>query len=440
MQLGAAGGFVTTLGPGGAPISAAGIYGGGGGFAGVGDGRGAPVGIVGRGTGGAAARPAKGALKKNQQAAYDAFKQLGYSDEAARIAVANMSGKSLANPADVHADPSRRNPGQKAHGIASWDDARSERIKQQFGKYPNEMSVAEQTAAYDWEQKKFFPDVWKTMHDPNASPEDMMRAQVNFESPADKAGAVRTRMGFYKGFTPGAGGAAASTGDGKTPDVSGASNNWGIKDNEDVLDHLKSARDKGLITNEQCVSLATASVGIKLGSGKEGANVHDWRKGDAALAGGLKPGTPIATFLDRNFGSSNLYAGGGSGTPGAHKDHAAVFENYIRDKNGKIIGMDVGEQFAGSGGTHEHPYYFGKGRGEGDASNYYAVKTASGEYLGGAANPMSRRDVAGAPKPHIGDMSQYNINTGIKMHINNAAGADVAAQTAMIGNGMGNFG
>ena len=65
---GAAGGFVTTLGPGGAPISAAGIYGGGGGFAGAGDGRsGAPGGIVGRGTGGAAARPAKGALKANQR-------------------------------------------------------------------------------------------------------------------------------------------------------------------------------------------------------------------------------------------------------------------------------------------------------------------------------------------------------------------------------------
>jgi hypothetical protein len=37
-------------------------------------------------------------------------------------------------------------------------------------------------------------------------------------------------------------------------------------------------------------------------------------------------------------------------------------------------------------------------------------------------------------------MSQYHINQGIKMNINNAAGADVAAQTAMLGSAQGNFG
>ena len=56
---------------------------------------------------------------------------------------------------------------------------------------------------------------------------------------------------------------------------------------------------------------------------------------------------------------------------------------------GKIIGMDVEEQYKGSGGAHERAYYFGGGRGERDAANYAAIKTASGGYLGGRANPMS---------------------------------------------------
>jgi hypothetical protein len=30
----------------------------------------------------------------------------------------------------------------------------------------------------------------------------------------------------------------------------------------------------------------------------------------------------------------------GVGTPGANRDHAGEFESYIKDKNGKIIGMN----------------------------------------------------------------------------------------------------
>ena len=37
-------------------------------------------------------------------------------------------------------------------------------------------------------------------------------------------------------------------------------------------------------------------------------------------------------------------------------------------------------------------------------------------------------------------MSQYYSNQGVKLHINNPAGADVATQTAMIGSAQGNFG
>ena len=142
---------------------------------------------------------------------------------------------------------------------------------------------------------------------------------------------------------------------------------------------------------------------------------------------------------------SDLYAGGGSGTMGAHLDHAAVFQNYIRDSKGNIIGMNVEEQYKGSGGMHSHAYYPG-GFGERNASNYSAIDVASGGHLGGAANPLNTRDAArsggavASRTPHIGDMSQYNINQGVKLHINNPAGADVVAQTAMLGSSEGNFG
>lgn len=54
----------------------------------------------------------------------------------------------------------------------------------------------------------------------------------------------------------------------------------------------------------------------------------------------------------------------------------------------------------------------------------------------GATRTASRS----GPHPHIGDMSQYNTNQAIKVNVNNAAGADVATQTAMIGSSQGNFG
>jgi hypothetical protein len=157
-----------------------------------------------------------------------------------------------------------------------------------------------------------------------------------------------------------------------------------------VFNNLREMRDRGLITNEQCVSLATAAVGIRLGDGKEGSNVHQWTKGEAAEAGDLVAGTPIATFLDRSGRTTDRYAGGGSGTPGAHLDHAAIFQKYLHDKAGKRIGMEVTEQYQGSGGPHEHPYYFNSGWGEGNASNYHVIDTAQG-HLGGEANPMSRQ-------------------------------------------------
>lgn len=242
---------------------------------------------------------------------------------------------------------------------------------------------------------------------------------------------------------------STGTGDGKA--TGGAPEaNFGVKDSDDVLDHLKSARDKGLITNEQCVSLATASVGIKLGSGQKGAWTSTWRKGESAAEGGLVKGTPIATFAGlHGEQNQNIYAGGTGGRPKVGLDHAAVFESYIKDRNGKIIGMNVADQWAGSKGVHnQHPYYFGGGYGEHDAGNYSAIDVAGGGHLGGENNPLTQRDAAresstrSASKlpPHIGDLSQYHTNQSVKLNINNPAGADVATQTAMLGSAQGSFG
>jgi hypothetical protein len=43
-------------------------------------------------------------------------------------------------------------------------------------------------------------------------------------------------------------------------------------------------------------------------------------------------------------------------------------------------------------------------------------------------------------KSHIGDMSMYQQNPGVRLHVNNPAGMDIVAQSAMLGTGQGNYG
>jgi hypothetical protein len=321
-----------------------------------------------------------------------------------------------------------------AHGIVQWDDKRSAAIKAQFGKMPQDMTVAEQTKAAIWEMKTnpAYKDTWAALQGGGSAESKIGTLVSNYERPADKAAAIAGRIRYLHGMSVGdGGGGGAFVGGGGSSGGGGASGNWGVKDSSDVIDHLKEMRDKGLVTNQQCVSLATAAVGIKLGSGREGANVHDWRRGDAAQAGGLKAGTPISTFLDRQGRTTDLYAGGGSGTMGAHLDHAAIFEKYIRNKGGAITGMDVAEQYKGSGGTHSRAYMFGRGWGEGDAANYYAVKTASGGYLGGKANPMSRRNMPqGDESPSVAvsnplGMGNWQAAKKPSISLHNKTGSDV---------------
>ena len=138
-----------------------------------------------------------GNLSANQKEAYAAARGEGLSEKAARALVANMSGEGLPRDAHrVHWDGSHF-----AHGIVQWDDDRSRKIRAQFGKMPEEMSVAEQTRAAIWEIRNNgrFASTKRALEGDNAG--DMIDRLVrNYESPADKGGAIARRSQIYQGL------------------------------------------------------------------------------------------------------------------------------------------------------------------------------------------------------------------------------------------------
>ncbi|MER2252929.1 phage tail tape measure protein [Methylorubrum podarium] len=133
--------------------------------------------------------------------------------------------------------------------------------------------------------------------------------------------------------------------------------------------------------SQECVALAKAAVGVS-------GSVTGWRKGIGADQGTLKPGTPIATFLNRDGSTSHRYDGGGTGVRGNNTTHAGVFNKYLKDKIGRIVGMEVVEQFKGSNGPRLKNYMFGQGSGARNGSNYNAILGSDGQLLGGSRNPM----------------------------------------------------
>jgi hypothetical protein len=132
------------------------------------------------------------------------------------------------------------------------------------------------------------------------------------------------------------------------------------------------------LTNEECVELARKAAGIHEG-------VRDWRRGVNVNSANLPPGTPLATFMDRQGQPSDLYDGGqGVGAPGNNTTHAAVFMGYTKD------GILVDEQYRGSGGPHLQEYKFGDKRGgEKDANNYFSINDLGG-LPAGENNPFRR--------------------------------------------------
>jgi hypothetical protein len=273
------GGGATVTGPGGVNLTGTGGgMGGGGGFASPGlRARGTgPTGSLAGGSGaidtsgaGVSARAAKGALKGNQAEAYKAAIDSGLSDSSARALVANMSGEALGKPGDVHWDRTHT-----ARGIVQWDPARSAAIKKQFGKFPDEMSVGDQTKAALWEMQTnpAYAKSWAALQGGGTAESKVGTLVTNFERPADPARAVRERLGFLKGIDI-KGGAAAG---GAVADAIAATKAGkaagAVAGKGDVTSDFFSARSKGLGVNlntqfagdlKQAVSDAEKATGQK---------------------------------------------------------------------------------------------------------------------------------------------------------------------------------
>lgn len=137
--------------------------------------------------------PAKGALAKNQQEAYEAARADGLSESSAKILVANMSGESLRDPKSDHWDRSHM-----SQGIVQWDPTRSAAIAKQFGKEPKDMTVAEQTKASIWEMKTnpAYKGAYETLTNEKLSNQERMYGVVHgYERPQDSNTATSQRMG-----------------------------------------------------------------------------------------------------------------------------------------------------------------------------------------------------------------------------------------------------
>ena len=175
--------------------------GGGGGASGGGGGGGGTGGGAGDAPTVGEPLKARGTLQANQAEAYNAAISAGLSDSSARALVANMSGESLNNPGIVNKDYNSR--GEFAHmarGIVQWDPARSEAIKAQFGKYPNELSVADQTRAAIWEMKKSYPTTWAALQGNGSTESKVATLVTNYERPADSARSTAERLRHLKGL------------------------------------------------------------------------------------------------------------------------------------------------------------------------------------------------------------------------------------------------
>ena len=134
-------------------------------------------------------------LARNQWTAYQASLGEGLRDVAGRALVANMTGESLGNPTDEHDDDSHM-----TQGIVQWDTPRSEAIRDQFGSFPKQLSVKDQTRAAIWEIRTVTDyALTKNAIETGQRAEDIISALVrNYERPLDKAGAIKTRITYLQ--------------------------------------------------------------------------------------------------------------------------------------------------------------------------------------------------------------------------------------------------
>jgi hypothetical protein len=130
----------------------------------------------------------------------------------------------------------------------------------------------------------------------------------------------------------------------------------------DVLATVQAANPN--LTPRQCVELVQSTMGV--------GNVHDWRRGPSEKD--TPAGAALATF--GFHGESNLYALGGSGTPGIGRYHALKLIKKYPDGSFDAVSQDIGHS------AHLiHMPFTGKG-GEGDASSYFAIFDRSGRPAG----------------------------------------------------------
>lgn len=270
--------------------------------------------------------PASGNLKQNQQEAYKAARAEGLSDKAARALVANMSGEGLARPGAVNPDYNSR--GQYVHdarGIVQWDPTRSEAIRAHFGKYPNEMSVAEQTKAAIWEMKSSndprLKQTWSVLNDPNASPDQMVDVLVRkYERSANQDADIVKRMSFYNGLKIDEAAAAGTAKQddqkkGQTPQQSGGATTPGAPAGDttaqagkfvegtkfNVVSGYVVPQDKSLYDSRNASQCATLGKAFNPNIGRS--------SGWTIVDGDIKAGQVVATKQYNNPGADRVGAG-----------------------------------------------------------------------------------------------------------------------------------
>ena len=139
---------------------------------------------------------------------------------------------------------------------------------------------------------------------------------------------------------------------------------------------------KERMKNMQCVSLAKLSV-------QDFRSVQCWRRGTSVLSERLPPGTPIATFMDRQGKDSELYDGGvGVGAPGNMTTHAAVLIDYIVNADNRVEAILVFDQHALLSDFRRMIYPVDSSAfGTATATNYYTIHDTDGIPLGSTNNP-----------------------------------------------------
>lgn len=118
--------------------------------------------------------------------------------------------------------------------------------------------------------------------------------------------------------------------------------------------------------------------------------VANWRKGENAVETILPPGTPLATFMDRDGNPSDFWDGGaGLGITGNYTTHSGVLAGYVLDRGGKVNSLKIWEIYPGCGRVRRRIYPVDDSLfGTSNARSYHAIYDFDHVPLGGKDNPF----------------------------------------------------